>query len=149
MLGPNWPNEGEIDIIEGVNGNANNAMTLHTSGGCSITNDNAFTGTLGTTNCYVSAPGQSNNAGCDIQDQSTQSYGTGLSSIGGGVIVTEWTSSDINIWFFSRGSAPGDIASGSPDPASLGEPVARFQGGCNIDSHFQNLQIVCITNLLT
>ena len=30
MLGPNWPNNGEVDIIEGVNGNTNNLMSLHT-----------------------------------------------------------------------------------------------------------------------
>jgi hypothetical protein len=30
MLGPNWPNAGEIDIIEGVNSNHNNLMSLHT-----------------------------------------------------------------------------------------------------------------------
>ncbi len=29
-LGPNWPSNGEIDIIEGVNNAATNLMSLHT-----------------------------------------------------------------------------------------------------------------------
>jgi hypothetical protein len=30
MFGPNWPNSGEIDIIEGVSRNTENLMSLHT-----------------------------------------------------------------------------------------------------------------------
>lgn len=142
MLGPNWPNGGEIDIIEGINDNANNAMTLHTSDGCSITNDGDFSGTMTTSNCYVDAPGQASNAGCDIQDQTTQSYGTDFNSNGGGVIAMEWTSSDINIWFFPRGTTPSDLEAGTPDPASWKEPVAQYQGNCDIPSHFADMQIV-------
>ncbi|CAF9918794.1 hypothetical protein IMSHALPRED_004417 [Imshaugia aleurites] len=146
MVGPNWPNDGEIDIIEGVNDNANNAMTLHTADGCSITNDGDFTGTLTTSNCYVYAPNQSSNAGCDIQDQSTDSYGTDFNSNGGGIIVMEWTSSDINIWFFPRGTTPSDLEAGTPDPASWEEPVAQYQGDCDIPSYFADMQIVLNTD---
>lgn len=146
MVGPNWPNDGEIDIIEGVNDNANNAMTLHTSDGCSITNDGAFTGTLTTSNCYVYAPGQADNAGCDIQNQNTQSYGNNFNSNGGGVIAMEWTSSDINIWFFPRGTTPSDLEAGVPNPASWKEPVAQYQGDCDIPSHFADMQIVFNTD---
>ncbi|CAF9927162.1 MAG: hypothetical protein ALECFALPRED_003637 [Alectoria fallacina] len=145
MFGPNWPNDGEIDIIEGVNDNANNAMTLHTSNGCSIT-DSSFTGTMTTSNCYVDAPNQSTNSGCDIQDQTTQSYGTEFNSNGGGVIAMEWTSSDINIWFFPRGTAPSDLEAKKPNPASWKEPVAQYQGDCNIPSHFANMSIVLNTD---
>lgn len=145
MVGPNWPNDGEFDILEGVNDNANNAMTLHTSDGCSIT-DGVFTGTLITSNCYTYAPDQSNNAGCDIQDQNTQSYGNEFNSNGGGVIALQWTSSDINIWFFPRGTTPSDLEAGTPDPASWKEPVAQYQGNCNISSHFADMRIVRLTS---
>ena len=143
MLGPNWPDDGEIDIIEGVNDNANNAMTLHTSDGCTIA-DTAFTGTLTTSNCYNDAPGQSPNAGCDIQDPNTQSYGTAFNANRGGVFAMEWTSSAVSIWFFPRGTTPSDLQAGTPDPTSWKEPVARYQGNCNISSHFKSMQIVRI-----
>ena len=34
MVGPNWPNEGELDIIEGVNLNTYDQVTLHSSPNC-------------------------------------------------------------------------------------------------------------------
>jgi hypothetical protein len=141
MVGPNWPNAGEIDIIEGVNQNSNNAMTLHTSSGCTI-NNSGFTGSLSTSNCDVNAAGQSSNAGCGIQSRSSASYGTGFNNNGGGVYATEWTSSAISVWFFPRSAIPSDISSGNPNPSGWGTPSAFFQGNCNIDSHFQNQQIV-------
>ncbi|KAL2002626.1 hypothetical protein VTN02DRAFT_6388 [Thermoascus thermophilus] len=144
-VGGNWPNDGEIDIIEGVNQQTTNAMTLHTSDGCTV-NNSGFTGTLSTSNCYVDAPGQSNNAGCGIQSTSSQSYGNGFNSIGGGVYATEWTSEAISIWFFPRGSIPGDISAGNPDPAGWGTPTAKFQGNCDIDSHFGPQQIIIDTS---
>jgi hypothetical protein len=149
MVGPNWPNYGEIDIIEGVNSQNSNSMTLHTDAGCSIIDNGQYTGTMTTSNCNVAAAGQSTNAGCQINTPSSTSYGTGFNSNGGGVYATEWTSDEISIWFFPRGAIPSDITSGSPDPTGWGTATASFSGGCDIDSHFQNLQIVCsLTKLL-
>ncbi|KAI9873128.1 MAG: hypothetical protein M1830_000807 [Pleopsidium flavum] len=142
MVGPDWPNSGEIDIFEGVNQQSQNDVTLHTNAGCSITNNGAFTGTLTTPNCDGNAPGQPNNAGCQIADSATNSYGAGFNANGGGVYATEWTSSAISVYFFPRGSIPSDIGSGNPNPAGWGKPLAQFQGGCDIDAHFQNQQIV-------
>ncbi|KAF2144668.1 glycoside hydrolase family 16 protein, partial [Aplosporella prunicola CBS 121167] len=84
-----WPNHGEIDIIEGVNIQKQNLMTLHTSSGCTIDGQNSysgggggitntpgtnfkpsgvrFTGNLTTANCDVKAPGQSANMGCQFE----------------------------------------------------------------------------------
>ncbi|KAL5121130.1 nicotinate-nucleotide diphosphorylase (carboxylating) [Pleosporales sp. CAS-2024a] len=85
-----WPAGGEIDIVEGVNDYASNAMTLHTSAGCSVANTSTtaffspgsgsgssragssssssslFTGTLSTSNCDINASNQVKNAGCSI-----------------------------------------------------------------------------------
>ncbi|KAF7712634.1 Endo-1,3(4)-beta-glucanase [Penicillium ucsense] len=141
MLGANWPNNGEIDIIEGVNTQSNNQVTLHTSNGCSIQNS-GFTGLLDTANCYVEAAGQSANSGCAITSNSGQSYGDGFNQAGGGVYATEWTSAGIKVWFFPRSGIPWDISIGKPNPATWGMPTAAFAGSCNIDSHFNNLQLV-------
>ncbi|KOC14549.1 putative endo-1,3(4)-beta-glucanase [Aspergillus flavus AF70] len=141
LLGPNWPNNGEIDVIEGVNDQTNNQVALHTSDSCTI-NNSGFSGSLLTSNCYVNAPGQANNAGCGIKDNSAQSYGNGFNSAGGGVYATEWTGEAISVWFFPRPSIPGDISSGNPNPSGWGTPSARFAGACNIDSHFKDLQII-------
>ncbi|KAF7588635.1 hypothetical protein BBP40_005446 [Aspergillus hancockii] len=141
LVGPNWPNNGEIDVIEGVNEQVGNQMALHTSDSCSI-NNAGFTGSLLTPNCYVNAPGQASNAGCGIKDNSAQSYGNTFNSINGGVFATEWTSEAISIWFFPRNGVPGDISSGNPNPSAWGQPVGRFAGACNINSHFRDLQII-------
>ncbi|KAL4984923.1 concanavalin A-like lectin/glucanase domain-containing protein [Aspergillus falconensis] len=141
ILGPDWPNGGEIDIIENVNVETNNHMTLHTSDGCTI-DSSGFTGTLLTSNCFVNAAGQGNNAGCGIQSPDSTSYGAGFNSISGGVYATEWTSDHISIWFFPRSSIPSDISAGNPDPNSWGTPVARFAGSCDIESHFTDMQII-------
>ena len=127
MTGPNWPNNGEIDIIEGVNTGDNNQMTMHTSDGC----------TLAGNNCQ-------GNLGCDLKPTVANSYGTNFNNANGGTYAMEWTSDNINIWFFSRGSAPSDILGSNPDPAGWGAATANFAGGsgCTIDDHFNNNNIV-------
>ncbi|KAJ9634856.1 uncharacterized protein PV06_05774 [Exophiala oligosperma] len=144
-VGANWPTTGEIDIIEGVNSQIGNSMALHTGPGCSISSSGDFSGQISSTNCFVSAPGQAMNAGCQILATNDRaSYGTQFNQGQGGVFATEWTSTAINIWFFPRGSVPSDIASGSPDPSSgsWGTPMSSFAGGCTIDNFFSNHQIV-------
>lgn len=76
----NWPNNGEIDIIEGVNDQTTNDMTLHTSDGCSFSNSGSMTGYQASTNCYAYANG---NQGCGVGTGNTQTYGTGFNNIGG------------------------------------------------------------------
>jgi hypothetical protein len=141
MVGSNWPNEGEIDIIEGVNDYATNAMTLHTSAGCTMSGTGAQSGSVLTeTNCNAGTANQ----GCSTTTTNTQSYGAGFNANGGGVYAMEWTSSTIKVYFFTRSAIPSDISSGAPNPSSWGAPMASFTGGsgCNIDSHFTNQQIV-------
>lgn len=117
-------------------------MTLHTGPGCSITNNGMFSGTIETPNCDINGAGQPTNAGCQIDTTNTQTYGNSFNSDNGGVYATEWTSASINIYFFSRSSIPSDISSGTPDPTTWGKALASFSGGCNIDSFFNNHQIV-------
>lgn len=143
MSGPNWPHDGEIDIIEGTNAQVANQMTLHTSDGCSIA-PAGFSGLLQTDNCYIEAADQGTNVGCGISSSSNSSYGHGFNRAGGGVYATELTGYAINIWFFPRGEIPLDIRAGQPNPLLWGLPSAKFAGACDIESHFKELQIVRI-----
>ncbi|KAF2253269.1 glycoside hydrolase family 16 protein [Trematosphaeria pertusa] len=144
MVGPDWPNGGEIDVLEGVHEQETNAITLHTNSGCSIATDgNAFAGDVSTSNCDVKAPNQDENAGCSIKQQSSKSYGAGLNGNGGGVYATEWTTDAISVYFFPRGEVPQDVLGDSPDPSGWGTPAARFaSSSCNIEQHFKEQQIV-------
>lgn len=137
-LGPNWPTNGEIDIIEGVNTNTNNLMSLHTSDNCTIAGTNQ-TGTLETSNCYE---GVNKNAGCGVQAVSNTSYGSSFNTQGGGIYAMEWTSEYIRVWFFDSANIPSSITSGNPDPTAFGTPSANFQGSCDIDAHFGQHNIV-------
>lgn len=141
-FGPDWPNSGEIDIIEGVNSQNANKAALHTSAGCTISNTGAFNGQIMTPNCDVNAPGQYTNAGCQISSYDSATYGQGFNANGGGVYATEWTSDAISIFFFPRGAIPRDLSNGNPNPTGWGKPMARFEGGCNFDQKFQNHNII-------
>nr|AAQ20798.1 1,3(4)-beta-glucanase [Rhizopus arrhizus] len=146
MVGPNWPNSGEIDIIENVNEATVNQVTLHTKNGCTMAGvPRTQTGKSLTDNCYVNAAGQANNAGCGVQATNTNTYGKGLNNIKGGVYATRMTASQgVQVWFFPRNNIPSDISSGSPNPPSWPAPIASFpfqSGSCSI-SYFSQLQIV-------
>lgn len=153
-VGPDWPKGGEIDILEGVNDQTTNSMTLHTSSNCTVA-ANGFSGNLTTPNCDIKAPGQPDNAGCAISSYNPQSYGVGLNANGGAVYAMEWTSKAITIWFFPRDKIPADVARSvspghtnhtSPDPSTWGRPVANFSSdACNIDQHFKDMRLVINT----
>jgi len=142
-----WPTDGEIDIIEGVNSQHSNFMTLHTGGpACSVSNDAtlfASSSQLIHPGCDLNAPGQAKGVGCSINNTLPASYGTGFNANGGGIYAMVWNSAHITIWFFPHSSAPSDIAAANPDPSKWGTPAARFQGpGCNMDSSFRNHNII-------
>jgi hypothetical protein len=141
MFGPDWPSSGEIDIIEGVNTQSSNSVTLHTSGGCIINNEGTLQGT--TLNNGDCAAGNSFE-GCGQHTESNQNYGNGFNAEGGGVYVTEWVSDYIAVWFFPRNGIPQDITDGKPNPGSWGPPLAKFNGnaGCNLDDYFKNHNII-------
>lgn len=139
-FGPNWPASGEIDIIEGVNSQTTDTMTLHTSAGCSMSSAGSASGTVMTSSDCNASNG---NLGCGASTSATNNYGDGFNAVGGGVYAMEWTSSSISIYFFPRAAIPADITAGAPNPASWGAPQAKFAGsGCDIDAHFANHNIV-------
>lgn len=139
-FGPNWPGSGEIDIIEGVNTQSTNTVTLHTSANCNINNLGSASGTW--TN---SADCNSNNAynGCGAGTSNSNNYGNGFNANGGGVYAMQWESSGIYVWFFPRNGIPSDISSGNPDTTRWGSPTVAFNSaGCDFDAHFANHNIV-------
>jgi hypothetical protein len=143
MVGPDWPTGGEIDILEGVNEQTNNGMTLHTAPNCKIGPDTSiFAGEVTTPDCDVNAKNQSKNVGCSIEHPSTNSYGVGLNEIGGGVYATQWTAEAISVYYFPRGSIPDDVLGDAPNPDGWGLPAAKFTGGCDIENMFQEQQII-------
>jgi hypothetical protein len=166
MTGPNWPTNGEIDIVEQVNDNSYNTATLHTSSNCAITGDissghsSLFSGTLATPDCDVNSPSQSKNAGCGIRAPANDTFtignescihstaGSAFNAQQGGVYATLWTSTGVSIYFFPREYIPNDISSGNPDPSTwTSKPQAVFSGnGCNFDAHLKDLQLVINTD---
>ncbi|KAH6650002.1 concanavalin A-like lectin/glucanase domain-containing protein [Chaetomium tenue] len=146
MFGPNWPNSGEIDIIEGVNSQRSNAVTLHTGPGCSVSNAGSLASTkLVSTDCQGTS-------GCSQSTRAADNYGPGFNAAGGGVYALEWTDAAIKVWFFPRGtplatqlsspqpnnnnntstSSQSQSQSQSqpppPDPTTFGTPLALFTG---------------------
>ncbi|KAJ3396133.1 hypothetical protein HDU92_004002 [Lobulomyces angularis] len=142
MFGPNWPNSGEVDIIEGVNQQEKNLYTLHTSDGC-MQNGEGQTSKLITPNCYVNAPGQFDNQGCAMESNTNLSFGKGFNQNKGGVFATLWVDDAIKIWFFPRGSIPGDILNGNLNVDSWGAPSANFktEGNCS-PNKFRDMKII-------
>ena len=75
MCGDDWPTQGEIDIIEGVDKQDVVFSTLHTDGGCDQSSEDpaAFSGQWNSgadgtaaSDCDVNANGQYANQGCSI-----------------------------------------------------------------------------------
>lgn len=141
LFGPNWPNSGEIDVIEGVNLAGTDQITLHTGPGCSINIDGSQSGTsLLNSDCNAN----NGNDGCGVTTTTANAYGNSFNNVGGGVYAMQWASSGIYVWFFERGNIPADIQADAPVTTNWGLPIVAFNGGsgCNIDSFFANENIV-------
>ncbi|EEH42999.2 uncharacterized protein PADG_07819 [Paracoccidioides brasiliensis Pb18] len=139
--GASWPDDGEFDIIEGVNTQKQNVVALHSTKGCQIENNGKFTGSLVTTDCDVYSPNQPSNQGCLFQDTSSKGWGPDFNSIGGGVYAMEWKSDAVSVWFFPRSYIPANINGVNPDPSVWGKPVAHFTG-CDFDKFFKEQRII-------
>lgn len=149
MLGSGtWPGNGEIDLIEGINNQTRNQVTVHSRSGCNVSVEATYgeTGTWGSsTPCDAGAGGGYN--GCTVFGNS-KSFGSGFNAAGGGIYAMHWTSSAIKVWLFSKsGSIPSDVTKGTPNPSGWGTPVASF-AGCAFDNYFQDMQIVREASLI-
>ncbi|KAJ4475046.1 putative glycoside hydrolase family 16 protein [Lentinula aciculospora] len=136
-----WPNDGEIDMIEGVHESTENQITMHTNAGCTLATGQAITGTVSGTTCESSG---SNNNGCPTMDTTPSGWGAAFNSAGGGVFAKLWDDTGIKIWHFSRSNIPADITSKNPDPSTWGNPVSFMPSGdsCNVADHFKDHSLI-------
>lgn len=140
-VGPRWPQDGEIDIVEGVNRNEYNEIVLHTSGSCGISADQEMTGTVSSTECGEA----SGTIGCVVKGKNGTS-GTPFNEQGGGVYALERTDEFIKIWYFPRNSIPKSITHGKPDTSSFGTPMAHLQGSCDFGERFSVQKLIFNTD---
>jgi hypothetical protein len=122
-----WPNGGEIDVVEGINYQAQAKTALHTSALCSqyahvpsykmtghwdratgipdtYTGVMDFTTSVPADNCWVQASHQWANQGCVAISDQNKSLGTGLNDQGGGVYALQWDPYNryIRSWVFPK-----------------------------------------------
>nr|UYL90303.1 GH16 endo-beta-1,3(4)-glucanase [Talaromyces funiculosus] len=140
--GSNWPEDGEIDIIEGINKQKTTQVALHTKDSCDIsTTASELTGKLTATACSTDV----GSGGCTVQG-TEGSFGDDFNDLNGGIYAMELTSDAIKVWFFSRANIPACITSGHPDTSTFGTPMAVFQGTCNFEKDFTAQQIIFNTD---
>jgi len=143
-LGQNWPYGGEVDIIEGVNDQAPNLSSLHTSPGCTMPASRDETGNPTVLDCNAFA---NSNAGCGVQTTAPNSYGPRFNSNGGGWYAIERTPTFIKIWFWPNGASniPSDVLNGasSVKTDAWGSPTANYPNTqCDINSKFGPANII-------
>ncbi|KAL5500975.1 hypothetical protein ACEPAH_9362 [Sanghuangporus vaninii] len=146
--GPAWPDDGEIDIVEAVNMDTINSISLHTLNGCRHPEANVSssieTGNLVQTDCF----NQTNfNQGC-IVDVPGPSYGQAFAENGGGVYALNWNDTGIYVWFFPRGSIPTDLPTDTPNPDGWGLPTAAYPAtSCDFNTFFRPQTLIIHTTI--
>jgi hypothetical protein len=128
-----WPDNGEVDIVEGINTQSFVKTALHTSEDCDMYAHVPYwekTGTWDTAtgipdtfsgmpnsdikveadNCWVGAPHQWANQGC-VAVGGNGTIGEPMNAIGGGVYVLEWDPANgyMKSWVFKKGSIPENL----------------------------------------
>ncbi|KAJ1311525.1 hypothetical protein OPQ81_010009 [Rhizoctonia solani] len=136
-----WPKNGEIDILEGVNGYTRNQASLHTDVGCTIPSDYGSSGTLAaSTNCDANG---TSNMGCGQISTQPNSYGKPFNDNGGGVYAMLWQSTGVSVYFFPRNAIPSDITSEAPQPSTWGIPSGNWPSVyCDPATYLKNHRII-------
>jgi hypothetical protein len=146
-FGPDWPNNGEIDIIEGVNNNNRNMSTLHSKAGCNMNPVNSIQTMLGEYTGSRDCNDNGGKNGCPTTGPA-DSFGPNFNNNGGGVYATLWNSAGVKVWFFPRTKIPVDLAAGNPDPSKWGLPTSNFEFGNNCTANnYVNHNVIVNTTL--
>ena len=132
--------------MESVNqGASGNLMTLHTTGGCSMSSvRRQMTGMAQHTDCNNATD---SNAGCGVQSPS-DTFGAAYNDADGGYMAVEWRPEGIRMWEFRRNALPADIQAKKPDPSTWGEAASDFPNTkCDVSSHFRNQSLIANIDL--
>ncbi|THU98587.1 glycoside hydrolase family 16 protein [Dendrothele bispora CBS 962.96] len=130
-----YPNSGELDVIESVNELSSNFLTFWRAGSAQCTfptsSHGSATGSItDESKCTESTTDQIN---CAFEDGSGSGWGEGFNNAGGGVYAHLINAEGIKIWHFPRANIPVDIANKNPNPSSWGAPVAQWgSDSCNV-----------------
>ncbi|TRM61086.1 glycoside hydrolase family 16 protein [Schizophyllum amplum] len=150
LTGSNWPYDGEIDVVEGVNKYTQNVMSVHTGPGCSWSESTMGALSDLTVNepkvhsCDATADYQS----CGGTQKSRTSFGETFNNAGGGVFTLEFLQTGIVMHMWNKAQVPADISAGNPSPAGWGKQTYWIPADqCNPNEHFKNLMLVINTNL--
>ncbi|KAH7148587.1 concanavalin A-like lectin/glucanase domain-containing protein, partial [Dactylonectria macrodidyma] len=144
-VGNTWPDDGEIDLIEGWNLATNNKPAFHTGdsdefGTCMLDGENQ-SATVDTDNCdntYQNTPDQYLNEGCTADD-----YDAPYGNSDGGVYALEWTDSYIKVFAWKWANVPDNLDSDEPDTDSWGTPSLYLKNDqCTIDDHFVDQTLI-------
>ncbi|KAJ3973057.1 laminarinase [Lentinula raphanica] len=144
-VGDDWPNNGEIDILEGINDQGTNQATLHTTPGCTMPDWRYQQGydVLNDCDTFINS-----NSGCGVKFNDATSYGPTFNDNDGGWYAVERSEAGISVWFWSRyaGTVPQEVEAGyeGVDTDNWGEPSAYFPNtdSCDIASKFGPHNIV-------
>jgi len=140
----NYPQWGEIDILENINEQTVALNVLHTAPGYTIAGNNGatrLTDTVDTYNCSDKATKspygtQSLGQGCAARNTAAGAYGKAFNAQGGGVVVMEWSSNFIKMWNFPPNKVPQTIKDGAPDASTFGTPAFTTEGGTGTTAGF-------------
>ncbi|KAH8825287.1 glycoside hydrolase family 16 protein [Flagelloscypha sp. PMI_526] len=139
-MGPKWPDDGEIDIIESINLRTTNQMALHTTPGCFHDAPPNQIGQSIYDDCSLPS-------GCTVQELQPNNFAEGFASNGGGVYAAQFDISGVYIWFWPRQRVPPSLALADSSMIlsmdDFGPPSAAYPNTtCNIPQFFTSQRLV-------
>ncbi|KZV60019.1 glycoside hydrolase family 16 protein [Peniophora sp. CONT] len=145
-VGDSWETDGEIDILEGVNTQEANYVTLHVgsqTASCTIPDTIDQTGWVEDTDCDH----KTSDSGCSVGLTEANNYGVDFNSNGGGFYAMEQNPNFVKVWFWPRSASniPADVKNGvsTINTDNWGTPSAYFPNThCDIASHFHARNIL-------
>ncbi|KAE9391303.1 hypothetical protein BT96DRAFT_945478 [Gymnopus androsaceus JB14] len=147
--GGTWPAGGKIDIIEGVDAYVHNVMSIHTSEGCSITQNNVnalVNYTINVASNVDCCPYADQDQTCATTSTQTNSYGSGFNAQGGTYAI-QIIEAGIYTKYWAAGCVPRDTTNGSPNPSSWSAQTFFSAINCAVGTYFTDLALIIDTNL--